>query len=119
MYATSFGVLGAQFVLADVFDITLRNWEGTEIKSQLLGITDVDTINTLTLNVTSTNQTTISLDPIVAAAGIALELFLLLTGTYIFNILFLLGLPLIFVSIFVLLYLILLMRTMIAYLRGI
>ena len=118
MYAVSFGILGAQFV-ADAFGVTITNFEGTAIKSNILSMIDVDALNTSTLNAVNTNQTTITTDPIIAAAGLALELFLLLTGTYVFNIMILFGVPVIFVSGFVLLYLIMLIRTFIAYLRGI
>ena len=119
MYATSFGILGAQYAIADVFGLTLTNWEGTEIKPSLLAIIAQDTLNLLTTNVTSTNQTTIQTDPITAAAEITLQLFLILTGTYVFNFIYLMGVPAIIVSGFALLYLILLARTMIAYLRGV
>ena len=118
MYAVSFGILGAQF-FADVFGITITNFEGTPIKSNILAMIDVDALNTRTANVVNTNQTTITTDPIIAAAGLALEIFLLLTGTYVFNIMILFGVPVIFVSGFILLYLIMVARTIIAYLRGI
>ena len=93
MYAVSFGMLGAQYMMGDVFNITLTNFEGTEIRSNVLNIIDVDQINESTLNVVNTNQTTVLTDPIVGAASIAWEIFLLLTGTYVFNILYFFIMP--------------------------
>jgi len=119
MYSASFMMLGTQFVLGDVFDIDIKNWEGTPIKSTILDTVDVDQLNTSASNIIGTNQTQVTQDPISAAAGIAWELFLLLTGTYIFQVLFLLGVPSIIVAGMVILYIIMLSRTIIAYLRGI
>ncbi len=119
MYSASFMMLGTQFVLGDVFGIEIKNWEGTEIKSTILDTVDVDQLNTSATNIIGTNQTSVTTDPITAAAGIAWELFLLLTGTYVFQVLFLLGVPSIIVAGMVILYIIMLSRTIIAYLRGV
>ena len=123
MYCMSFGILGAQYIACG-FNIELTNFEGTPLEScdgegNLSAMINMDALNARTLNVVNTNQTTITTDPIIAAAGIALQIFLLLTGTYVFNIMILFGVPLIFVSAFVILYLIMVTRTFIAYLRGI
>ena len=119
MYAASFGILGGQFVLGDVFGIELKDINGDPLKSSILTTIQVDQLNTSAQNVIGTNQTSVVTDPITAAAGIAWELFLLMTGTYIFQILYLMGIRSIIVSGMVLLYIILLMRTIIAYLRGV
>ena len=119
MYAVSFGVLGAQYVLADVFYITLANHEGVEIKSNLLDVIDEDNINTVTGNLNTLNQTTIETNPITGAAELVWDVLTLLTGTYIFNFLFLMGVPPIIIAPMVIIYAILLFRTLIAYLRGI
>ena len=119
MYAASFGILGGQFVLGDVFGIELEDINGDPLKSSILTTIQVDQLNTSAQNVIGTNQTSVVTDPITAAAGIAWELFLLMTGTYIFQILFLMGIPSIIVTGMVLLYIIMLMRTIIAYLRGV
>lgn len=121
MYSTSFAVLGTQFVLADVFNLTLVSpITGAEIESNLLDIIDIDQLNTSTEGLVNTNQTQLVDDPVTTAAEVTLEIFLLLTGTYVFNILILLaGIPNIWVAGFVILYFILLFRTIIAYLRGI
>ena len=119
MYAASFGILGGQFVLGDVFGIELEDINGDPLKSSILTTIQVDQLNTSAQNVIGTNQTAVTQDPITAAAGIAWELILLMTGTYVFQIAYLLGIPSIIVAGMVLLYIILLMRTIIAYLRGV
>lgn len=118
MYAASFSMLGVQY-LADGFGFTMTSISGTPIRDNFLTHTDVDALNTISLNVTNTNATTITDNPVVAAAQIAYQIFQLLTGTYIFNILAILDVPLIFISGLVLIYVILLIRAIIAYLRGI
>ena len=119
MYSVSFSVLGTQYILGDIIGITMTNFEGTPVTSNLLAMIDVDALNISTSNVVNTNETTVKTDPVIGAAAIAWEIFLLLTGTYIFNIMILFGVPVIFVSGLIFLYLIMLARAIIAYLRGI
>ena len=118
-YAASFSLLGVQFILGDVFGYTLTSYQGNPIRSNLLLIVDIDTVDQRVSNVVNLNQTTIVDDPLTAAAQATLELFLLLTGTYVFNVLYLLGVPVIFIGGMVSIYGMLLIRTLIAYLRGI
>ncbi len=127
MYATSFAALGMQYTLADSFGINLVGANGDDISSNVLDFIDTGFINQIS-NVDRDdpnqagrfNQTAMGLDPIVSAAGLVVEIFLLLTGTYIFNLLFyLIGIPPIWIAGFVVLYFFLLMRTIVAYLRGI
>ncbi len=120
MYATSFAALGMQFTLADSFGINLVGANGDDISSEVLDFVRISEINTRTGAFTGANQTQMGLEPIVSAAGLVVEIFLLLTGTYIFNLLFyLIGIPPIWIAGFVVLYFFLLMRTIVAYLRGI
>jgi hypothetical protein len=119
MYSISFSILGAQFIVGDVMGVEMTDINGDPLKSSILTTIQVDQLNTSAQNVIGTNQTSIVSDPITAAAGIAWELILLMTGTYVFQIAYLLGIPSILVAGMVLLYIILLMRTIIAYLRGI
>jgi len=88
MYAVSFSLLAAQ-IHADSYGLTLRAPDGTAIKPFLLDTVRVPTINTITSNVTQSNETAFILDPIIAGATIAWQLFQLLTGTYIFNLIYL------------------------------
>tara|TARA_Y100001963_G_scaffold12669_1_gene15870 strand:- start:395 stop:787 length:393 start_codon:yes stop_codon:yes gene_type:complete len=119
MYATSFGLLGSQFLIGDIIGVQMTDIEGNPLKSSILDTINVDTLGTSAQNVIGTNQTAVTTDPITAAAGIAWELIQLMTGTYIFNIAYLMGVPLIIIASITLLYIILLMRTIIAYLRGV
>ena len=119
MYSISFSILGAQFIVGDIMGVEMTDINGDPLKSSILTTIQVDQLNTSAQNVIGTNQTSIVSDPITAAAGIAWELILLMTGTYVFQIAYLLGIPSILVAGMVLLYIILLMRTIITYLRGI
>ena len=119
IYCVGFSILTAQFVFADVFGVTLTSFNGTPIKSNLLSIININQINTSELNVTSTNRASIVSNPVTAAAGVAWELILLISGTYVFNILYLLGVPAIFVAGLVAIYMMLLIRAVVGYIRGI
>ena len=125
MYSTSFAIYGGQYVIGDVFNVTLTSYDGTPLKSYLLDFFEEGTLNTVTGNIVNgtyvDNGTSYSriLDFSIAAAYIAWELVTLLTGLYIFNFIYLMGVPLIFVTPIVILYLILLARAIIGYIRGI
>jgi hypothetical protein len=120
MYASSFVALGVQYTIADSFGINLVGPNGDDISSEVIDFVRTGEINTRTDAFTDANQTQMGLEPITAAAGLVVEIFLLLTGTYIFNLMFyLLGIPPIWIAGFVILYFFLLMRTIVAYLRGI
>lgn len=119
MYAVSFSMLSVQYVIADIFGITLVNFEGQPIQSSLLQIIDTGNINIVTGNLNTLNETKIETDPITAAAELVWDMLTLLTGTYIFNLLSLFGIPDIVIAGMVIIYSIMLFRTLIAYLRGI
>jgi hypothetical protein len=137
MWCISFSLLGGQYVIGDVFGIEMTNtWtdfdgdgdvdsaDHTPIKSHLLTIIDVDLINQQSVNIVNANYTTNStyFDKVetgtTALFYVTWELITLLSGTYIFNLMYIMGIPLIFVSFFVILYLALLARTIIGYLRN-
>lgn len=138
MWCISFSLLGGQYVIGDVLGITMTNtWtdfnedgvidelDHTPIKSHLLTIIDEDIINQQSVNIVNANFTTNSTfyDKVetftTSAAFVAWELITLLSGTYIFNLMYVMGIPLIFVSFFVILYLAVLARAIIGYVRGI
>lgn len=120
MYIASFSILGVQYVIGDVYGKELTNFEGTPIRSNLLEVVNTDNINTALGNITTANYTAGDQnDAFAIAAGAATELFFLMTGTYVFNILVLLGVPVIFVSGFVVVYGILFARAVLAYVRGV
>lgn len=134
MWSVSFSVLGGQYVVGDVFGITLTNdWtdfdgdgspDNIPLKSHLLTLIDIDTINETTENIVTGNfqQNTTYYDKVetftTGAAFVAWELITLMSGTYIFNFMYLMGIPLIFIGFFVLIYLALLGRAIILYVRG-
>lgn len=125
VYASGFGILAVQYTLADVFGINLKNFEGADIKSNIVDIIRLDTLNELQANIVTGNFTENSTtydrveNSITAAAFVAWELILLMTGTYVFNIMVLLGIPAPIVAGLIFLYVILLARAIFAYIRGI
>lgn len=125
MYAVGFSMLGIQYTLADTFGITMTNMDGVPIKSALHGFIKDDEINTRTANIISADfqGNSTYYDRVetftTGAAFVAWELVTLMTGTYIFYIMFLFGVPEIFVLVFVTLYVLLLARAIIGYVRGI
>ena len=118
MYAVSFSLLGGQFVMS-TFGVTMVNYEGTPIASNLELIINPDKLNSITANLDNINGTTAESDPVGTAAGLVVDILGLLTGSYIFNLLFLFGVPPIFIGGLIILYAFMLFRTLIAYLRGI
>lgn len=124
MYSVSFSLLAGQYVVADVYGLTLRSWTGAEIKSSVLDFIDQDTLNDVTLAIANVNSTRNStLDAVTQSFELGLtigfELLTLLTGTYIFNFLYLMGVPAVMIAGMVIIYAILLGRAIIAYLRGV
>ena len=119
MYATSFSMIAGQYMLGDVFGVTMVNFEGIEVRSNLLDVIDEGNLNSVTGNLNSLNQTTITDNPIVAAGGLVWDIVTLLTGTYIFNMLLFFGVPPIFIGGMVVIYSLMLFRTLIGYLRGV
>ncbi len=122
VYCVSFSMLGAQF-LADSYGIVMVNQDGNPIKSEVIDNIRIDNLNVMTkeiiTNQTEERETEFTLDPIFAGASIAWELFLLLTGTYVFNIMFQFGIPVIFIVPISAIYLIMLANTLIAKIRGV
>ena len=119
MYALSFGLLSMQFMVGDVLGMDITSGDGTSIRPQILTDTNVAQLNNSTSTIVGQSQNTVTNNPILAAATIAWELFMLLTGTYIFSLLSLFGVPSIFIAGMVILYVLMLSRSIIGYLRGI
>jgi len=125
MYAAGFSIVGIQFTLGDVFGITLTNAEGVPIDSALRGFIKQDELNIRSANIISANfiENTTFYSKIetftTGAAFVAWELITLMTGTYIFYIMILFGIDEIFVIAFLALYIMLLARTIVGYIRGI
>lgn len=131
MYAMSFGIYGAQYMLADPYGITLTTIptpdtpNGVPVKLHLKAFIDEATFNQRTANISEGNFTTNSTfyDRVetftTSAAFVGWELVQLITGTYVFQILVLFGVPDVFVTMIIALYTLLLARAIIGYVRGI
>ena len=125
MYSISFSLVGVQWMYADVLGIQLTNAAGQEIKTPLIDdIIQMNTVNTVTTNIANaTDAENSTLDAVENAFQIGFnvgkDIILLMTGTYIFNLLYLMGVPAIFVVPMVVIYVLLLGRALIAYVRGV
>ena len=124
MYFASFGFIGVQYIFADILGITLTSPDGVEIRSSLSDIVDMDAINEVTTNIanaTSSENSTLSAIDNAFQLGynVGKDLLMLLTGTYIFNVLYLFGIPTIFIVPMVIVYVFLLGRQLIALIRGV
>lgn len=124
-YIASGTLMAGQVVIGSVYDITLVNHEGVEISPYIGVFINEDEFNTRTQNIVEGNFTGNSTyyDRVetftTGAAYVAWELITLMSGTYIFNVMYLMGVPAEFVLIFVLAYLSLFARAIIGYVRGI
>jgi len=125
MYAAGFSLLGVQYTMADTIGLEMTNLDGTPIKSALHGFIKDDTINEKTSNIVSADfqGNSTYYDKVetftTGAAFVAWELVSLMTGTYIFYIMYLFGVPSMFVAVFITLYALLLARAILGYVRGI
>lgn len=124
MYALSLAVIGVQFE-ANKIGITITNMDGVAIESQVVNYLNQDQFNQVTADVVNGtfNGNSTYYDKVetftTAAAAVSWELVTLLSGTYIFNFLYLIGIPYLFVAGFVMIYLLLLSRAIIGLIRGI
>lgn len=122
MLSISIGVAVAQYVYADAYGIVLTDFQGKPLKDVILQITNVGTINTLFGEANQLNSTNIASNPLGVAsgiAGLAVTLVELVTGTYVFDILYHLGVPVIFVVGMIILYIALLARAILGWIRGV
>ena len=119
LYIISFSLLGAQYIWADVFHITMTNFNGQPLKNNLLTDIHPTTLNTITNSTLQTNPGNIIANVVGSAGGIAWDLVLLVTGTYIFDVLAQMGVPTIFIVGFVAVYVFLLIRSIMGWIRGI
>lgn len=123
MYALSFAVLVGQYVWGDVFGVTLTSFTGTPIQSPLLALIQTDTLNTISTDIINANSTTNSTITGIERAftvgyTVGWDLVTLLTGTYIFNFLYLMGVPPLLIAGMVILYVFLLGRAIMSYIRN-
>lgn len=107
MYALSFSLLLGQYIFLDPFHITMVDLNGNPVKNNVTRIVGVDNLNTISRAITQTDFSN-SIQLVTAAANVIWQLLLILTGTYIFTILLLFGIPAMAVAAFQILYIILL-----------
>ena len=119
MYASGIALLGAQYIWADVFHITMTNFQGQPLKNNLLSDINIATLNNVAGPLAHSNKTLTTTDFLGIVANIAFDLFLLASGTYIFDILAQMGVPIIFIAGFLVLYIFLLIRSIAGWVRGI
>ena len=119
MYLVSFSMLGAQYLFADVFGITLTNQNGQVLKSNVWTFIKYGNLNSYATQITAANQTVSFTNAVGQAGLLGWDLVTLATGTYIFNILVFFGVPYIIVWPLVLVYIILLGRSIMGWIRGI
>lgn len=122
MLSISIGISVAQYVYADAYGIILVGTDGKPLRSVILQITNIGTINTLMGEANSLNSTNIGGNPLGVASGIAnlaVTLVELVTGTYVFDILYHLGVPTIFIVGMIMLYVALLARAILGWIRGV
>jgi hypothetical protein len=122
MLSISIGIAVAQFVYADAYGVVLLDKDGKPLKDIILLLTNTKTQNELLGQTNSLNSTSIQSNPLGVASAIstiAVTLVELVCGVYVFDILWHLGVPLIFVSGMVLLYVALLGRAILGWIRGV
>lgn len=123
MYILSFALLGAQWELADTHGYVLTNFDGVELKSAIHEYVQQERLNQYTDSIISAdyqgNSTAYDKIETSITAGVFVvwELITLMSGTHIFSVLILFGIPPIFVAIFVVTYVFLLARAIIGYIR--
>ena len=126
MYVLSVAFLTVEYTLVDVLHVTVTNYNGDELTGGLVSTwMDMTTVNSQTQmiingtfneNTTDYNRVETS---ITAAAAVAWNLIILLTGMYIFNLILFLGVPPPLVAGFVLLYGFLLARAIFGYINRV
>ena len=127
MYSAGFAFLGVQYIIGDVFGVTMTTPSGVEVKSNLLQALHVSNMEQFqnSLNTTGSYCNVLSLgcvfntaNYLVVAGNVGWDILLLSTGLYVFNILYLFGVPLIFIFAFIILYIIFVARAIIGWIRG-
>lgn len=124
MYAMSFAFLGGQYIFGDAFGITMKSFfTNTPIQSSVLTITDVDIINEIADDVVNVNATTNSTitgieRSFTLGTRVAIQLFQLMTGTYVFNLLLLFDVPIVIITGMVIIYVFFLIRQAISIFRN-
>ena len=115
MYSLSIMLLVGQWAIGDIFGITMTDFQGHSLKPALFSSINSGQINSIQGNVTNTNILTQAVNVITTTGLYIFQVIQLASGTYIFNILYYLGVPAIMVIGMTMIYIILLMITVISY----
>ena len=124
LYALSFSLLIGQYIWSDTLGVTMYSpITGVPIKSAVLQYIQTGTLNTAGVNLVNVNSTTPNTFTGIERAfqlgmTVGVELFQLMTGTYIFSLIQILGIPNIVTLPFVTIYLFLLFRAAMSYFRN-
>ena len=126
MYGASISFLTIEYVMVDVFHITVTNYEGQQLTGAFvttqLNLEEFNTISEAIDQGTYTQNTTFY-DRVetyaTAGAAVAWNFVSILSGLYIFNLLTFMGVPFPFVTGLAILYVFLLARTIIGLLQRI
>lgn len=126
MYAISIAFLTVEYTLVDVMHVEVENYRGETLNGTLVSTyMNMDTFNAQTLliingtfneNTTDYNRVETS---VTAAAAVAWNLIILLSGTYIFTIMYFFGVPIPLVIGMVILYIFLLARAIFGYVNRV
>lgn len=121
MYSISFTVLAGQALIADAFHFTLISpVTNVPMKSTLLSIGNINNFQSIEQNATTAQRGTFyNLQNQVGYWGnLFFDIFLVLTGTQIFQVLVFFGIPGIFVLVILVPYYIFLFRTVLGYAKN-
>lgn len=127
MYGASISFLTIEYVMVDVFHITVTNYQGDQLTGAFVTTQlNLEAFNTLSAEIengtyTPTNGTFYNKVETYATAGaaVAWNFVSILAGLYVFNLLVFLGVPMPFVIGIAILYVFLLARTIIGLLQRI
>jgi len=90
LYALSFSVLAVQFLILDPYGITLTNFNGDELKNPVTTSINQFTLNATFVNFTKSDYTIVDqAAAFLKAGGVLVQLLAIMTGTYIFQVVFL------------------------------
>jgi len=124
LYALSFSLLIGQYIWADTLGFTMYSpITGLPVQSAVLQYIQTGNINTISTTVVNVNSTTSNTFTGIERAfqlgmTVGLELFQLMTGTYIFSLIQIMGIPNIVTLPFVTLYVFLMIRAAMSYFRN-
>lgn len=126
MYAVSIAFITVEYTLVDVMHVEVTNYRGQQLNGTLVSTfmnmdlfneqTDLIINGTFNENTTDYNRVETS---VTAAAAVAWNLVILLSGTYIFAIMYFFGVPTPLIAGMIILYILLLARAIFGYINRV